>query len=155
MKLSDIIVTDAIIPVLQATDRNGVIREMVKALSSCIGLDGGEADTLSKAIIKRESEGSTGFGKGVAIPHAKHPAIKSVVATIGRSKDGVEFAALDRAPVYCVILVLSPTDQPDQHLVALESCFQHLQNHRFRNLLLQASTTEEIIELLHEGDTTG
>ena len=73
MKLSDFIEMDAIIPELQATDRNGVIREMVESLARTIGLDEKDTASIAKAVIPRETQGSTGFGKGVAVPHVKHP----------------------------------------------------------------------------------
>ena len=152
MKLTDFIVTDAVIPDLQATDRNGVIREMVNAIAPCIGLSEDEAAAVSKAVIQRENQGSTGFGKGVAVPHVRHAAIKGISATIARSSGGVDFAALDRAPVYIVVLLLSPPDNPDQHLASMENIFRHLQRDNFRRFLRQASTKEEIVDLIKEAD---
>ena len=152
MKLSDFIVTDAVIPELKATDRNGVIREMIAALGEHVGLDEKEMTAISKAVITRENQGSTGFGKGVSVPHVKHPAIKKIVGTIGRSGTGLDFAALDRSPVYIVVLLLSPPDNPDQHLASMENIFRHLQRDNFRRFLRQASTKQEIIELIREAD---
>jgi len=152
MKLSDLIVTDATIPELQAADRNGVVREMVSALAPYIDLSEEEAALVSKAVIQRENQGSTGFGKGVAVPHVKHSAVKRIAATIARSSTGVDFAALDRAPVYIVVLLLSPPDNPDQHLASMENIFRHLQRDNFRRFLRQSSSKEEIIELIQEAD---
>ena len=152
MKLSDFFAADAVIPELQATDRNGVIREMVQALATGVGLSAESAASIAKAVIQRENQGSTGFGKGVAVPHVKHRDIQDIVATIGRSSAGVDFAALDRAPVYIVVLLLSPPDNPDQHLASMENIFRHLQRDSFRRFLRQASTKEEINELVREAD---
>lgn len=152
MKLSDFIRTDAIVPELQATDRNGVIRELVDALAKSAGWDEKEAAGISKAVITRENQGSTGFGKGVAVPHVKHASIKQICATIGRSSTGVDFNALDRAPVYLVVLLLSPMDNPDQHLASMENIFRHLQRENFRRFLRQAASKEEIVELIQEAD---
>lgn len=152
MKLSDFIVTEAVIPELQATDRNGVIRELVTALAGHVGLTEEDAATVTKSVIQRENQGSTGFGKGVAVPHVKHAAVQKIVATIGRSSTGVDFAALDRAPVYIVVLLLSPPDNPDQHLASMENIFRHLQRDNFRRFLRQASTKAEIIDLVQEAD---
>ncbi len=152
MKLTDFIVTDSVLPELQATDRNGVIREMVNSLAGCIGLAEAEAASISKAVIQRENQGSTGFGKGVAVPHVKHPAVKKIVATIARSSAGVDFAALDRAPVYIVVLLLSPPDNPDQHLASMENIFRHLQRDNFRRFLRQAASKDEIVDLIKEAD---
>ena len=152
MRLSELVVANAIIPELASTDRNGVIREMVAALAAALDMTEEDATAVSKAVIARENQGSTGFGKGVAVPHVKHPAVKRIAATIGRSGAGVDFAALDRAPVYIVVLLLSPPDNPDQHLASMENIFRHLQRDNFRRFLRQAPGKDEIIDLIKEAD---
>ncbi len=152
MKLSDFIVKEAIVPELQSTDRNGVIRELVESLRKHGKIPAAEVEAIVRGVIQRENQGSTGFGKGVAVPHAKHPAIKKMVATIGRSSAGVDFAALDRAPVYSVVLLLSPQDHPDEHLQAMENIFRHLQQDNFRRFLRQADSVEAIVDLIKEAD---
>jgi nitrogen PTS system EIIA component len=152
MKLADFIVKDAIIPELKAADRDGVIRELVAALAAAKALPAGEVDAIVKMIIDREKHGSTGFGKGVAVPHVKHPALKKRVGAIGRSTVGVDFAALDQAPVYSVFLLLSPQNNPDGHLQAMENIFRNLQQDTFRRFLRQADTRQKIVELIEEAD---
>ncbi|MHC4443670.1 MAG: PTS sugar transporter subunit IIA [Planctomycetota bacterium] len=152
MKLSDLIVADAVVPELESTDRNGAIRELVSSLANSIGLSEAEAASVSKAVIQRENQGSTGFGKGVAVPHVKHSAVNKIVGTIGRSSVGIDFAALDRSPVYIVVLLLSPQDNPDRHLASMENIFRHLQRDNFRRFLRQASSKEAINELVLEAD---
>jgi len=152
MKLTDFIVKDAIVPELKATDRDGVIRELVATLASAKALPASEVDSIVKAIIGREKNGSTGFGKGVAVPHVKHPALKKSVGAIGRSTVGVDFSALDQAPVYTVFLLLSPTNNPDGHLQAMENIFRNLQQDTFRRFLRQSDSKQKIIDLLEESD---
>ena len=152
MKLSDFLVKEALIPELQAVDRNGAIRELVESLSRAGCNNAGDVDSLIRSVIQRENQGSTGFGKGVAVPHVKNDRVKKMVGTIGRSSRGVDFAALDRAPVYTVVLLLSPPDDPDRHLEAMESIFRHLQRDNFRRFLRQSETVEEIVELIGEAD---
>jgi PTS system nitrogen regulatory IIA component len=152
MKLSDFIIEEAIIPELQSTDRNGVIRELIESLKTSGKVSAGDVEGVVRAVVQRENQGSTGFGKGVAVPHAKHPAVKRMVATIGRSSAGVDFAALDRAPVYSVVLLLSPQDNPDEHLQGMETIFRHLQQDNFRRFLRQASSVEDIVDLIKEAD---
>jgi PTS system nitrogen regulatory IIA component len=152
MKLSDLVVEEAIIPELQSTDRNGVIREMIHAMAPGIGLDHDTAEEIVQTTIEREKQGSTGFGKGVAVPHVKHSAVKRIGAAVARSSTGIDFAALDRAPVYIVVLLMSPPDNPDRHLTSMENIFRHLQRDSFRRFLRQASTVEEIRELIQEAD---
>jgi PTS system nitrogen regulatory IIA component len=152
MKLREFIVTDAIVPELQATDRDGVIRELVTALGAAGAIEQGAVDDIVAALIKREQNGSTGFGKGVAVPHAKHPKVSKMVGTIGRSVGGVDFAALDHQPVYSVFLLLSPENQPQQHLQAMNIVFSNLQKDMFRRFLRQSTTRDGIVELLDEAD---
>lgn len=152
MKLSDFVDTAAIIPDLEATDRNGVIRELVQSLVARGLIDAARADGIAQAVIYRENQGSTGFGKGVAVPHVKHEAVSRTMATVGRSSHGVDFAALDRAPVYIVVLLLSPKDDPDGHLAAMEKIFRHLREDNFRRFLRQADTQEKIADLITEAD---
>lgn len=153
MKLLDFVLPDALISDLKATDRDDVITELVDAAVAAKGIPKNLRDTLIKEIIGREKHGSTGFGKGVAVPHVKHEKIKKMVAAIGVSQKGVDFNALDKAPVYSVVLLLSPVNKPDEHLQAMENIFSNLQKDSFRRFLRQATTAKEIQELLHEADT--
>ena len=152
MKLSDFVVPGAIVADLEPTDRNGVIRALVTALGSAGALAPEDAEAVARATIQRENQGSTGFGKGVAVPHVKHAKVPRIMAAIGRSSNGVDYAALDRAPVYTVVLLLSPPDAPDGHLQAMENIFRHLQRDQFRRFLKQAETPEAILELIQEAD---
>jgi nitrogen PTS system EIIA component len=152
MKLSEFIVTDAITPELQSTDRDGVIRELVTALATAGALREDAVDDVVAALIKREQNGSTGFGKGVAVPHVKHAKVNKMVGTIGRSVSGVDFAALDHQPVYSVVLLLSPENQPQQHLQAMNIIFSNLQKDMFRRFLRQSTTRQAVQELLDEAD---
>lgn len=152
MKLKDFVVADAVVPKLDAKDRNGAIRELVGALQTAGALSAEDAETIAKAIIQRENQGSTGFGKGVAVPHVKHAKVGKVMSAIGRSPGGLDFAALDRAPVYVVVLLLSPLEKPDAHLQAMETIFRHLQVDNFRRFLRQSETREAILDLLAEVD---
>jgi mannitol/fructose-specific phosphotransferase system IIA component (Ntr-type) len=152
MKLREFIVADAIIPELTATDRNEAIRELVLSLAGAGALPADAVEEVVAALIKREQNGSTGFGKGVAVPHVKHAKIKKMSGTIGRSVGGIDFAALDHQPVYSVVLLLSPENQPQQHLQAMNIVFSNLQKDMFRRFLRQSPTRDAIVELLDEAD---
>jgi mannitol/fructose-specific phosphotransferase system IIA component (Ntr-type) len=154
MKFADFICFKAIIPELEARDRNGVIAELVSALymAGRLGRTKGNCEEIIKAVIKRENEASTGMGKGVAVPHVKHKLVKDVVATIGRSSLGIDFSSLDKQPVYSVILIISPVNNPDKHLQVMESVFKHLQEEKFRKFLRQSKEREDIEDLLREAD---
>ena len=152
MKLKEFIVTEAIVPELKAGDRDGVLRELVTALSGAGALPADAVDEVVAALIKREQNGSTGFGKGVAVPHVKHPKVTKMAGTVGRSVNGIDFAALDHQPVYSVVLLLSPENQPQQHLQAMNAVFNNLQKDTFRRFLRQSTTREGIADLLDEAD---
>jgi len=152
VKLREFIVTEAITPELQASDRDGAIRELVTALAGAGALPADAVDEVVAALIKREQNGSTGFGKGVAVPHVKHAKVKQMVGTIGRSAAGIDFAALDHAPVYSIVLLLSPENQPQQHLQAMNIVFSNLQKDMFRRFLRQSATHQAISDLLDEAD---
>ena len=152
MNLSDFMVPEAFVADLQSADRSGVVTELVSALAKAGKIDESFVEEISRKIVEREEQGSTGIGKGIAVPHAKHDSLKEIVGTVGCSKGGVDFASLDKAPVYSIMLLLSPPNNPDRHLEAMECVFAHLQRDMFRKFLHQAETTEAIQDLLEEAD---
>lgn len=152
MKFQEFVVPEAIHAELAATDRDGVLKELVEALAEAGALPKTATEEILAALVKREKNGSTGFGKGVAVPHVKHGKVKKIVATIGRSVDGIDFAALDHQPVFSVVLLLSPENQPQQHLQAMNIIFSNLQKDMFRRFLRQSATREAIVDLLDEAD---
>ena len=152
MKLADLVCFEAIVPQLTSSDRDGVISELVLKLESAGKLGNAKATVITKAVIKRENEASTGIGKGVAVPHVKHKAIKDVVAAVGCCGAGIDFSSLDKQPVYSVILLLSPEGQAEKHLQAMETIFKNLQKDDFRRFLRQAQTVESVKEVILEAD---
>ncbi len=152
MKFNEFVCFEATVPQLQSRDRDGAIAELVSALVKAGRLPADSSAEIAKAVIKRENEASTGMGKGVAIPHVKHGAVEDVLAAVGQSDTGIDFAALDEQPVYAVILLISPPDNPDRHLQAMENVFKHLQNEKFRKFLRQCRTPETLEDLLKEAD---
>ena len=152
MKFADFVCFDAIVPELTAKDRDGAIAELVSQLDKAGRLGKGHRQEIIKAMIKREREASTGMGKGVAVPHVKHKAVKNVVAAVGQTSTGMDFSSLDKKLVYSVILLVSPADNPDRHLQAMENIFKHLQQDRFLKFLRQSQTAEQIEDLLREAD---
>jgi mannitol/fructose-specific phosphotransferase system IIA component (Ntr-type) len=152
MKLKEFIVSDAIVAELKSGDRDGVLRELVTSLAEAGALPNDAVDEVVAALIKREQNGSTGFGKGVAVPHVKHAKVTRMAGTVGRSVNGIDFAALDHQPVYSVVLLLSPENAPQQHLQAMNAVFNNLQKDTFRRFLRQSATRQAIAELLEEAD---
>ena len=153
MKLDDVIHPKALIPALKSTERDDVVAEIVDKLVEVGAAPASIRQELIDSVLEREKKGSTGFGKGVAVPHVKHEKIDKMTAAVAVSQSGVDFAALDKAPVYSVIMLLSPKDKPDEHLQAMEIIFSNLQKDLFRKFLRQATTAQEIADLIHEADT--
>ena len=152
MKLSDFVCFEALIPQLESEDRDGVIAELVGALDAAGKLGGAKKQAIIKAVTDRENEASTGIGKGVAVPHVKHAKISEVVAAVGCCGKGVDFTSLDKEPVYTVMLLLSPADNADKHLQAMENIFRNLNKDDFRRFLRQAQSSDSIRETIIDAD---
>jgi mannitol/fructose-specific phosphotransferase system IIA component (Ntr-type) len=155
MKLSDIIVGEAVVPQLKAKARDEVIGELVTALADAGAVTKQKIPDVTKAILKREAQATTGIGKGIALPHVKMKGIRKPVATIGCSAEGIDFASLDGKPVYSVILLLSNPDDPDEHLQAMETIFKHVQRDMFRKFLRQSETRDAVMDVIQEADEMG
>jgi mannitol/fructose-specific phosphotransferase system IIA component (Ntr-type) len=152
MKLSEIVVADAVITELSNTDRDAVVGELVDSLVESGAIEGSHRDGVFNAIIERERRGSTGFGKGVAVPHVRHAHADRVSLAIGLSQRGVDFNSLDKQPVYTVFLLVSPANKHEDHLRAMEVIFKNLSMDTFRRFLRQATSKDEVISLLAEAD---
>jgi PTS system fructose-specific IIA component/PTS system nitrogen regulatory IIA component len=152
MKLSDFIVADAVIPELKATTKEDAIREMVESLCHAGQVAIEHEQTIVQAIMKREELGSTGIGRGVAVPHTKHNSVSSLIATVAISSGGLDFASLDGESVYILFLLISPPDRPGDHLRGLETITRHLKSDDFCRFLRQSKTKEDIVDLLKEVD---
>jgi mannitol/fructose-specific phosphotransferase system IIA component (Ntr-type) len=152
MRMSDFVVRDAIVAELLATNKEGVIREMVESLRAAGQFRGADLEDIIRAILKREFLGSTGIGRGVAIPHTKHNSVERLVGTVAISHKGIAFDSLDGEPVHVFVLLISPQDRPGDHLRALENVSRSLRDDNFVRALRSTSTREEIIALLDKAE---
>lgn len=153
MKFTDFVYREAIKADLGADDKEGVIREMAQSLVNAGGIPSGEQDGIVKAILKREELGSTGIGRGVAVPHTKHSSVARLIGTVAVSREGVDFNSLDGEKVQLVFMLISPPDRPGDHLRALENISRQLRNDTFCRFLKQAKTADDIVQLLDEADS--
>lgn len=152
MKFADFMTNEAIIPEIAADEKEGVIREMVEALQNAGRIAADNVESIIAAIMKREELGSTGIGRGVAVPHTKHPSVGQLVGAVGVSRDGIDFNSLDGEKVQLVFLLVSPPDRPGDHLRALENISRQLRDDTFCRFLKQSKTAEDIMQLLEEAD---
>jgi mannitol/fructose-specific phosphotransferase system IIA component (Ntr-type) len=150
--MSDFVVREAIIPELPATNKEGVIRAMVESLRAAGQFRGADVEDIIRAILKREFLGSTGIGRGVAIPHTKHNSVERLIGTVALSNKGIAFDSLDGEPVHVFVLLISPQDRPGDHLRALENVSRSLRDDNFVRALRAATTREEILALLDRAE---
>ncbi|MHB1034102.1 MAG: PTS sugar transporter subunit IIA [Pirellulales bacterium] len=152
MKFADFVSPEAILPDLAAEDKESAIREVARALMDAGKIAPDELESIVKAIMKREELGSTGIGRGVAVPHTKHPSVERLVGAVAVSREGVDFNSLDGDKVHLFFLLISPPDRPGDHLRALENISRQLRNDTFCRFLKQAKSRDDIRLLLDEAD---
>lgn len=150
MKLSEF-VTPALVKVpLAATDKVGAITELVDLLASS-GLTRAR-DRLLAAVLERESQRTTGIGRGFAIPHAKCDAVDRLAMAFGRLSTPIDFAAIDRQPVSLMVLLASPTNAMGAHIQALARLSRMVTNEATLDALLSAQDSRAFYEALIRGD---
>ena len=152
MKFHEFVEFDAVRADLNAEEKEGVIQELVNALVESGSVNADQQESIVKAIMNREELGSTGIGRGVAVPHTKHPSVDKLVGTVGVSVEGVDFDSLDGEKVHLIFLLVSPPDRPGDHLRALENITRQLQRDALCRFLKQSKTTDDIQQLLEEAD---
>jgi PTS system fructose-specific IIA component/PTS system nitrogen regulatory IIA component len=150
MAMTDFVVREAIIPALAATNKEAAIREIVDSLRATGYVAADVAEDVVRAILKREQLGSTGIGRGIAIPHAKHSSVDRLTGTVALSPGGVAFDSIDGEPVYVYVLLISPQDRPGDHLRALENVVRSMRDDGFVRALREAGGRDEIWKLLEE-----
>ena len=152
MKFADFITKDAIRAELTAESKEAVIQELVQALLDAGEIEADQQEDIVASIMKREELGSTGIGRGVAVPHTKHPSVQKLVGTVGVSEGGVNFDSLDGERVQLFFLLISPPERPGDHLRALENISRQLRDETFCRFLKQSKTADDINQLLQEAD---
>ena len=153
MKFADFVCFKAIKADVASLNKPGVIRELVGSLAEAGAIKPGDVEGIVAAIMKREELGSTGIGRGVAVPHTKHASVERLVGTVGVSHEGVDFNSLDGDKVQLFFLLVSPPDRPGDHLRALENISRQLRDDTFCRFLKQAKSENDIRLLLEEADT--
>jgi PTS system nitrogen regulatory IIA component len=146
MKIMDFLDAKAIKLDMVATEKEDALKELVDMLAEVHDI--GDKKHIVKALIERESLGSTGIGQGIAIPHGKTDRVKDLVAVLGISKTGVNFEALDGEPVYIFFLLVAPKDTAGPHLKALAQISRILRDTYFCDLLKRCKSAEEVYELI-------
>jgi fructose-specific phosphotransferase system IIA component len=151
MLLTEILQPACIKVPLDAKDKESAITQLLDLLNESGLLQ--DRDGALEAVMNREKTRSTGIGSGLAIPHGKCKAVKELVMTIGIVPDGIDFQSVDSKPVKIIILLVSPIDQTGPHIQALASISRLMLDETFKSKLEQASSTDEVYDLIHTKET--
>jgi len=150
MNIIDLISREAISVDLKASRKEEVISELVSLLVGSGDVKKSGKDEILKSLKEREDLGSTGIGKGVAIPHAKCPSVKKMIAAFGISKTGIDFKSLDGEPTYIFLLLIAPGETPGPHLKALAKIARLLDDKFIRERLRSAKNPAEIVRIIKD-----
>jgi mannitol/fructose-specific phosphotransferase system IIA component (Ntr-type) len=150
MSLASLLSAEQIIPEMKATERWPAIVELIDLLVSLDKIKGADRESILASLKQREETMSTGIGFGIAIPHASSDRLDEVVAAFARSTGGIEFDALDNAPVKFVVLFIVPKNQFQTHLRTLASIAKFLNDRAVRERLAGAKSAEEILSIFQE-----
>jgi fructose-specific phosphotransferase system IIA component len=150
MNIIDLLGKDAVSVDLKSTEKDEIISELVDLLVSAGAVKKPEKETVLKKLQERELLGSTGIGKGVAIPHAKCPKVKKMVAAFGISKGGVDFKSLDGEQTHIFFLLIAPGETPGPHLKALAKISRLLDDKFIRDRLRSATTSQDILKIVKD-----
>jgi mannitol/fructose-specific phosphotransferase system IIA component (Ntr-type) len=150
MSLANLLSAEQIIPEMKATERWPAIVELIDLLTSLGKIRAEDRDSILTLLKQREETMSTGIGFGIAIPHASSDRISEVVAAFGRSSTGIEFDALDNAPVKFVVLFIVPKNQFQTHLRTLASIAKFLNDRSVREQLASANSADGILGVFRD-----
>jgi PTS system nitrogen regulatory IIA component len=152
MKITDFLDVKAATADLKSQTKEDVISELVDIVIETGGLDKKDKDKVMEILMAREALGSTAIGQGIAIPHGKSDTVKKLVGSIGVSKNGLNFDSLDGEPVYIFFLLIAPVDSAGPHLKALARISRLLKDKYIRDNLRNATSGEDIIQLIKQED---
>ena len=149
MKIVEFLKPELIIEEIQGKNKYEVLEEFSHCIENVQGL---KADKVIHVLIEREKLGSTGIGDGVAIPHGKLHDLEHLICCFGRSRQGIDFEAIDGNPVHLIFLLLAPENSAGTHLKALAKISKILKDPAFRQQLLEAENAEKIYQIIKEED---
>jgi PTS system nitrogen regulatory IIA component len=149
MKIVEFLQPSAVVDDLPGTSAQAVLAELARPLATLAKLD---AQRLLDTLVEREKLGSTGIGDGVAIPHGKVAGLPSIMASFGRSKQGVDFNAIDGKPTYLFFTLFAPENSAGAHLKALARISRIFKNPGFRESIMKAADAAEMFHLIETED---
>jgi PTS system nitrogen regulatory IIA component len=149
MKILDVLNKETINVDLKATDKKGVLDELVAPIARFAGAS---HDNLVRVLMERERLGSTGIGGGIGIPHGKYKELDSLVLGFGLSRKGVNFESLDGRPAYLFFLLMTPENSAGIHLKLLARISKLLRDDDIKARLMQAETAQDVMAVIAKED---
>ena len=146
MKISECLQEQGILINSSKTSKKELLEELVDLVASTYNLQ--NRDQIFEAVISREEQMSTGIGCGLAVPHAKVSGIQDLCIVAMTSQNGMDFHAIDKEPVYLLILLISPEDTVGAHIRALSSVSRIMANAKVRQQLIDSKDSHEFLEVL-------
>ena len=150
MELSEVLSAKQVCTELQSNQRDQAVHELLDLLVENGNLAEEYVEPLLRAIIKRETLGTTAIGRGIAVPHARLEGVGETSMAVGLSSEGVEFHALDGQPVRAVFLVVGCENTPDDYIKAMKQVSELVQTEDFRRFLFDVEGSEEVVDLVVE-----
>ena len=150
MRITELLTLDTIAMDVEATNKNGVIDELVNQLNQAGKLN--DVEAYKEAIHQREGQSTTGIGEGIAIPHAKVSAVETPAIAFGKSKAGIDYQSLDMQPAHLFFMIAAPEGGAQTHLDALAKLSGILMDEQVRADLLAAETPEEVQAIINKAD---
>ncbi|WP_374054716.1 fructose-specific PTS transporter subunit EIIC [Rossellomorea sp. FM04394] len=150
MRITELLTKDTIQINITSTSKTGVIDELVTVLDKSGKLE--DPKEFKQAILNREAQSTTGIGEGIAIPHAKTSAVKAPAIAFGKSAQGVDYESLDGAPAHLFFMIAATEGANQTHLEALSRLSSMLMDGDVRKSLLNATTKEEVLEIINVHD---
>jgi PTS system fructose-specific IIC component len=150
VKIRDLLNKSSILIDLQGTNKTEIINQMTHYMASIENLS--DPDLITRKILEREADMSTGIGFGIAIPHARIEKIGRVHMVVAKSVAGVDFSAIDEQPVHLIFLMISPANTSTEHTQTLSSLSRIMSYEDMRKKLFAATTAEQFLDLLVNGE---
>ncbi len=150
MKITEILVQDAVILNLGVRTKNDVLAEMTAALAKVEPQI--DSERLHEVLLEREALQSTGIGDGIAIPHGKVAGLDRLVATFARSVEGVDFESIDGQPTHHLFMLVVPEHSGGKYLKALARISRFFRDPAFRQRLTDAETLDDVLSAIEEED---
>lgn len=151
MRIRDLLAPESIMLQGVASDKTDVLNQMVELMAKSGKI--ADVDTYRKGVFAREEEGTTGVGEGIAIPHCKSSAVKAPGLAAMVVPDGVEFDALDGAPVHILFLIAAPDTKDNVHLDVLSKLSTLLMDESFTQSLIHASSVDEFLAIIDRAES--